>query len=448
LSAGASGRVLVVDDDPSVLETIAAIFTREGYEVATASDSATALASLRAEPFDLVLTDLRIADASGLSLLSEIQRYCPQTMAVVLTGYASLESAIDALREGAYDYLTKPSDVDELRATVARAVERSVLSRTLRSRVEELDAANGELRTFSDRLQNQVADATSELRERQRQLRQKVDELAEANERLEELQRQREEFVSMITHELNQPLTTLNVAAQLLRRPKAPEDSKQRAADTVYQQTQRLARLVQDLGDAARVSSGSFELFAEPQSLATLVGDQVEQQQIRDESRRIHFESTGEPLEVEADGDRIAQVLSNLLTNAAKYAPGGDVWVRLRREDDDAVLTITDRGPGIPEDRLDLIFEPYVRLRSRSSADSPRGSGLGLYISRGIVEAHGGRIWAENAPEGGARFVVRLPLRRAAEARRPRAKRSASGRESGASAGEGSRAETDHEDVA
>src|SRR5438046_81626 len=109
-------RVLVVDDEPSVLETIAAILTREGYEVVAASEIDEALAGLREAPFDVALTDLRMEGSSGLTLLAELRRQWPQTVAVVLAGYASLQSVIDALREGVYDCLIRPCLVEELEA--------------------------------------------------------------------------------------------------------------------------------------------------------------------------------------------------------------------------------------------------------------------------------------------------------------------------------------------
>jgi adenylate cyclase len=195
-------RVLVVDDEPSVLETIVAILEAEGYRVLAASDVPAALETLGREQVDLVLTDLRMEGPSGLSLLAEIRRNWPDTLAVVLTGYASLESAIDALREGAYDYLVKPCDVHELKATVARALERAQLVRSLKQHVAELEAANRRISGFAGELQQRVNDATAQLNE-------KLAELSQAKQRLEILQHQREEFVSMVVHEMNQPLTNI-----------------------------------------------------------------------------------------------------------------------------------------------------------------------------------------------------------------------------------------------
>jgi len=219
-----------------------------------------------------------------------------------------------------------------------------------------------------------------------------------------------------VTHELSQPITTLSVAAQLLRRAAVPRESRERAIETIYAQARRLGRLVQDLGDAVRLSAGTFEVFPSRVDLAKLVRDQVEQERLQAPRRRFDVEGASEPVWVEGDSDRIAQVLSNLLTNAVKYAPEGAIHVRLARAGEEVSIVVADEGPGIPPDRIDLVFEPHVRLGGRAGADQPRGSGLGLYIARGIVEAHGGRISAGNGPTGGAIFTVVLPVKAAVRA--------------------------------
>lgn len=397
-----SARILVVDDEPGVLETIAAILEREGYAVSAVSDVARATAVLQQEAFAVVLTDLHMEDATGLTLVSHVRRHWPETTAVVLTGYASLQSAIDALREGAYDYLIKPCDVEELKATISRAAERSLLARALRQRIEELDLANAELSTLNAEMAGRVEEAT-------RELSQKLAELAEAKQRLEEERKQREQFISMVTHELRQPLTSLNANAQLLGRPSTSEATRERARNTLMSQVQRLNRLIQDLSDVSHLTDNTFSLKMGRWDLAALILEQVELARSDPRGAGVEAEVPSGVVPVEGDRDRISQVLSNLLSNAMKYGGGGPVRASLRVVDKRAVLSVRDQGPGIPPDRLDAIFEPYVRLSSPEGADEASGLGLGLYIARRIVEVHGGRIWAEES-ENGAYFVVSLPL--------------------------------------
>ena len=130
--------VLVIDDEESVATTIEAILRMDGHQVTSVTTGADAVRLLNEKKFDVVLTDLRLADMDGIEVLREVQRTSPETASIMLTGYASLESAVAALRSGAYDYLMKPSDVDELRATVNRAIERGLLRRRLLE-LEEVD---------------------------------------------------------------------------------------------------------------------------------------------------------------------------------------------------------------------------------------------------------------------------------------------------------------------
>jgi DNA-binding response OmpR family regulator len=160
------GSILVVDDEPGVMLTIQAILAQEGYAVDSASSGAQALTKLRERAYDLVLTDLRLGDLDGLDVLTEIRRTSPRTVAIVLTGYASLESAIQAMRQGAYDYLVKPTDVEELKLRVAHIFERLHLSDELERRVRELETANATIDHMNANLREEVESATAQLRDR------------------------------------------------------------------------------------------------------------------------------------------------------------------------------------------------------------------------------------------------------------------------------------------
>src|SRR5437870_9662002 len=157
-------KVLVVDDEESVVVTIKAILQLDGYNVATTTSGVKARAMVRDVEYDLVLTDLRLEDGDGLDVLKAVRERYPETVTIMLTGYASLESAIQALRAGAYDYLVKPSEVEELRVTVARGLERRRLGQEVRLRVAELADLNASL-------QQHIDDATAELKERYEQLK-------------------------------------------------------------------------------------------------------------------------------------------------------------------------------------------------------------------------------------------------------------------------------------
>lgn len=160
-----TGRVLVVDDEEPVRETLAAILSDEGYDVATAASGGDALVTLHASEFDLVLTDLRLDDFDGLRLLARVQQRWPNTVTIMLTGYASLDSAIEAMRFGAYDYLCKPCPPEELLATVARGLERRRLTLQLHRHVRDLEVAIDTARDLHSALVTRVEGTSALLRE-------------------------------------------------------------------------------------------------------------------------------------------------------------------------------------------------------------------------------------------------------------------------------------------
>jgi signal transduction histidine kinase len=397
-------HLLVVDDEPSVATTVEAVLELEGYRCRSETTAAGARRLLETEQFDVALLDLRLEDADGIEFLHELHERQPECVAILLTGYASLESAVRAIREGAYDYLMKPCDLDELRLTVARAAEHGAMARALRQRVEELEAANARVRSLASELQQRVDRATADLSK-------KVEELSEAKQGLETAQLQRREFISMIVHELGQPLTNITGYAQLLGRETLSPETRDRARTTIISEARRLDRLVQDLADVSSLTSGRFSINATEYDLHALLREQSELARAKSERHTVVVDAGSEPLAALGDRDRIAQLLSNLLGNAIKYSEGGQIRTSIAVRGAEVRIEVRDEGPGIPPDRLHSVFEPHVRLPTTVPGSEPEGSGLGLFIAREIVHAHGGRIWAESDGLRGTSFVILLPLR-------------------------------------
>jgi DNA-binding response OmpR family regulator len=167
---GRGGRILVVDDEETVRLTLTAVLSSAGYEVASASTGADALALLQISEFDLVLTDLRLDDIDGLQILANVRKRWPDTVTLMLTGYASLDSAVAALRAGAYDYLCKPCPVDEILATVARGIERRRLGLEVKRNVRHLEVSIETARDLHSSLQTQVESMRTVLNQRDRLL--------------------------------------------------------------------------------------------------------------------------------------------------------------------------------------------------------------------------------------------------------------------------------------
>src|SRR6267143_5111369 len=257
--------VLVVDDEESVATTIEAILRLDGHDVTAVTSGAEALRLLNERQFDVVLTDLRLADIDGVEVLKEVQRTAPETAAIMLTGYASLESAVAALRSGAYDYLMKPSDVEELRATVNRAIER----RDLRRRLLEL----------------------------------------------EEVDRLKTQFLSMASHELRTPLTAVSGFIQVARRrlsrlagandvPPTWREEAQKAAETLelaQRQARRRGRLVDELLDVSRLQLGRVELQQSDIELVGILREVIERMRLISTMHTIELETKVESVVIRAD---------------------------------------------------------------------------------------------------------------------------------------------------
>jgi signal transduction histidine kinase len=228
--------------------------------------------------------------------------------------------------------------------------------------------------------------------------------------RLEALEHEREAFAAMIAHDLRSPLTTVRGTAELLSH-RTPEElaAVQQGLATIMRESDRVARLADDLGDSARAATGHLEIRPERVDLAALVAEAIERLRAAGAGQPIHLDAPRRPLWVDADPGRIAQVLDNLLTNAAKYSPGDQpILVRVLGGGEARVI-VEDRGPGIAAEDLPHLFDRFYRTR-RARSGHVAGTGLGLYISQEIATSHHGHITVDSAPGRGSRFTLTLPL--------------------------------------
>ncbi len=229
-------------------------------------------------------------------------------------------------------------------------------------------------------------------------------------------QRAREHLISVASHELRTPLTAvLGYEQRLLRllRSEGASDAVRRSATEAFEQTQRMARMVGELLDVSRLERGALDLTLEPVEIGGVVDQAVALARAAYVGRVIEMEGVGEGasrLVVRGDGDRLIEVVENLLTNALKHSPEDTpVTVRVGRADGDATVAVTDVGEGIPSRDLQHIFERFYQAQRSAQSD---GLGLGLYLANGIVTAHGGRIEVRSKPAVGSTFTMHLPLLR------------------------------------
>jgi len=290
-----------------------------------------------------------------------------------------------------------------LRAADGVLVGSSVILRDTTARLE----AEAAIRRLNRELEDRVAERTAQLEALTEALRAKNDALTIANARLEALDGLKDEFVDLVSHELRAPLTNINASVELLlaRPADAPTARK---LEIIGEEASRLTRLVASVLDVSRMEAGRLELQVAPTDVAPLCRAAVARQSASHDWRvRVQ---PGLPA-VLADADRAGEALGILLDNAARYSPAAspvDLDVRPAPEPGAVLFAVTDQGSGIPPEALERVFERFTRLE-QGDARETYGHGLGLYIARKIVEAHGGRIWAESPPGRGATFLFTLP---------------------------------------
>ena len=395
-SFAGDARLLVVDDEESLRITTAAILEREGYRVNTAASGEEAISLLESTEYDLVLTDLHMEGGDGLSVLSEIRRRAPLTISVVLTGFASVESAIAALQEGAYDYLVKPCDIDIMRHTIRRGVEHRRLMLAEQKARADLEQLNRDL----------------ELRIAERTV-----ELTILNEELAEANRAKDVFLATLSHELRTPLTPVVGWIKLLRSGNLDTRGVVQALDAIERNAWLQSRLIDDLLDTSRIATGKLHFEPQVTDLNMAVRAAIDTVRASAASRNIDLvvDLFASPLVVMGEPVRLQQIAWNLISNAIKFTEtGGKVTVVTRRDDSEAKLAVEDTGIGIDPGFLPHVFDRF-RQADGSTSRIHGGLGLGLAIASALARMHSGRLEVESEGVGhGSRFTLSLDLAREA----------------------------------
>lgn len=224
---------------------------------------------------------------------------------------------------------------------------------------------------------------------------------------LRELDEMRSDFLAMVSHELRSPMTVISGIAHILRwkSDRLKPDAREELLNTLERESRRLARLVSEFLDLEAIERGKIELRSDDVDLSELVAEAMVD---AGQSARATLEVNGEDCSVMVDRDRVKQVLLNLLTNAAKFSPdGGPIDLSIEPAEDHVLIRVVDHGPGIRQEDMDRLFTPFSRLQTTVNQTS--GSGVGLYVSKTIIELHGGAIWAESQVGDGATFAFTLP---------------------------------------
>lgn len=271
--------------------------------------------------------------------------------------------------------------------------------------VRERQRAEAEVRQLNAVLEAKVRERTRRLEEANR-------ELARKNEKLETLDRLKDEFVTLVSHELLAPLTSLNGGLEILVEVMDELPASHRETiQIMWRESARLTELVRKILDVSTLEAGRLRIRTGPVALPPLLRRLVQGYQSKAPQCRLRLEAAPDLPFVLADEDYLAEIVHNLLDNAIKYSPdGGSIWIRAWLADRETVaVAVTDQGIGIPSELRDQIFEKFYRVDGRESKEV-YGHGLGLYFARKVVEAHGGRITVQSKPGQGSTFTFTLPV--------------------------------------
>jgi signal transduction histidine kinase len=359
---GAARRVLVVDDEEWMRDACEQILQPEGLEVMTAADGQTGLEMARRHSPDLILADLKMPGMDGIAYLQSVKALDPEVAAIVITGYATLEAAVEAMKAGAYDFLAKPFKPADLRTVVRRGLEH---------RAAALRA--------SALLHGETPPA--------------------------------ELHLAMLAHRFKAPLAVLRQCVGVILEGYTGEISPRAKGmmEIVAQRADQMIQFVNDWLTLSRLEQGKGIEAPKAVDVPGVVKAAVERlkQDPRAAQLTLQCVVAGDPEPVLADASALDELFSNLLDNAVCYTPaGGTVTVEVDRVADGAAVTVRDTGPGISPEDLKRIFEPFYRGQAQKSIP---GTGLGLPIAKRIAEGHGGTLSVQTVLGEGAAFRIFLP---------------------------------------
>jgi two-component system sensor histidine kinase/response regulator len=371
-------RLLVIDDEIGICEGIQRALEPEGFQVEITLDGNAGLELVRQRGYDLVLLDVKMPSISGLDLIPLIRQADPEIICIIITGYATVEMAVSAIKQGAYDFLTKPFSVDTLLLAVNQGLERRRLS---------IEA-------------QRTAQAEAEARA-----------LAEEKDRLLALDETKKQFIRLVTHELKAPVAAIETYLTLILKDYVAPEEQSEILEKCIIRAREERRLIDDLLELGQLESDvTFQLV--PVNPGEVLQDVVAEfgEEVELKALDLVLDIGPEIPEIQAVPEQVKSLWSNLVSNAIKYTPqGGRISLSLQREKDYLVGQVKDTGIGIAEGDFQRLFSEFFRARNAVDSGVP-GTGLGLVIVKRVIESLHGTISVDSEIGSGTTFRFRIPL--------------------------------------
>ena len=354
-------HILIVDDEMGPRESLKMILNPY-YTVHVADRGAQAIEMLKEIPIDLVTLDLKMPGLTGINVLEKVKEHDPDIEAIIITGYGSLDTAIEGLRLGAFDYISKPFDVNHILSLVRRGLER----RNAKARLRQVKS----------------------------------------------------DFLSNVSHELRTPLSVVVGFVYLLLNQVIGKlsEEQQKILETVYRNSEELLELIDNVLWMTSLNAGDSSANIEQFDARDIVNETVKRYEkgIQDKGLTVNVEIAESGVAIVSDRSKVERVFQNVFNNAVKFTSEGSVTVRVQPSSgrSSVVFEVTDTGTGIEENKIDTIFEPFHQA-DNSSIRSFSGLGLGLTVARRMAEIIGGKLEISSTPNVGTRVLMSFPAQAA-----------------------------------
>ena len=358
------GPIIVIDDDETMRRACKAALRRTGYQVETFADGPSGLQRIEEVGAGLIVVDLKMPGMGGMEVIERVKRIDSDIVVIVITGFATVGTAVESMKGGAYDFIPKPFTADELRVIIARGMERRRLAMETRRLRHEKEA-------------------------------------------------QARKFITFVSHQLQSPLGAVQQYLDVLRH-QAGDSIPQEYRRWIDRSSKKITNMLEIIGDwltISKVEGGQLATERKPLFWQDLVDEVLENHEAAAGDNQVHLRHELPPDLPAVIGDPIGlrMALSNLVHNAVKYnRPGGEVRLTAEADQDTVSLSVIDTGRGITPEDQEHVFEEFFRSTHQGAA-SKSGTGMGLPICRKIAEELGGRIDLTSRPDEGSTFTIVLP---------------------------------------